>query len=74
MIFFLHGLYVTLHISNDYRSADDGCTIKMLSGLSLLLGKMSADGKPARGRTRILTARKRNRKELWRITIKQELT
>ena len=31
---------------------------------SLLLGNMSADGKPARGRTRILTARKRNRKEV----------
>jgi hypothetical protein len=31
---------------------------------SLLLGKMSADGKPARGRTRIFTARKRNGKEV----------
>jgi hypothetical protein len=37
---------------------------------------MSADGKPIRGRTRILTdsAKKRNRKEDWRIIIKQELT
>jgi len=31
---------------------------------SRLLGKMSADGTPASGRTRILTARKRNRKEV----------
>jgi hypothetical protein len=40
------------------------------------LGKMSADGKPAHDRTRILThsARKKTGKEFWRIILKQELT
>jgi hypothetical protein len=38
---------------------------------------MSADGKPARGRTRILTdsaKKKETGKKFWRIIIKQELT
>jgi hypothetical protein len=37
---------------------------------------MSADGKPARGRTRILTdsAKKETGKKFWQIIIKQELT